>query len=152
VDEPYALLEEDGHEHADPPSLEDFQAQLERSLAALADQGRDVLFDRCPADVLAYLLSHSDADDFEPDERLEEVREAMQSLDLVVLVPIEDPDRIALPAHESPRYRRRVQQQLEHILLDDAYELDLEVLVVSGSVAQRCAQVLERMRATQSPT
>ncbi len=35
VDEPYQLLEEEGHEHADPPSLEDFEAQLERALVSV---------------------------------------------------------------------------------------------------------------------
>lgn len=49
VDEPYALLEEEGYECPEVPALEDFEAQLERSLAALEGGKRDVLFDRCPA-------------------------------------------------------------------------------------------------------
>ena len=35
VDEPYYLLEEDGYEAAEHPTVEDFVAQLERSLVAL---------------------------------------------------------------------------------------------------------------------
>src|ERR1041384_2990821 len=61
VDEPYYLLEEDGYEAAEVPTIEDFEAQLVRSFAALGEPGRDVLFDRCPVDVLAYLLEHEDA-------------------------------------------------------------------------------------------
>src|SRR5690349_11334783 len=77
-DEPYNLLEEEGYEHADPPTREDFEAQLERSLAALEESGQDALFDRCPADVLAYLLMHGDADEDDGrDEWIERVREAM---------------------------------------------------------------------------
>lgn len=39
VDEPYYLLEDEGYELAEQPSLEDFEAQLVRSLAALDDAG-----------------------------------------------------------------------------------------------------------------
>jgi hypothetical protein len=147
LDEPYNLLEEEGYEHSDSPSLEDFQAQLERSLASLESSGRDVLFDRCPADVLAYLLTHDQQDAFEPDEWLERVHEAMQLLDVVVFVPIERPDRIVLPAGEDARYRLRVHRKLEDLLLDDAYDFGTEILVVEGSVEARCASVLKRVRA-----
>ena len=101
VDEPYHLLEAEGHEFADPPSLDDFEAQLQRSLAALDDGDRDALFDRCPVDVLAYLLVHDDAARFDLDDWVERIREAMHTLDLVVFVPIEDTDRIALAPHED---------------------------------------------------
>ncbi|HKU44100.1 MAG TPA: AAA family ATPase [Polyangiales bacterium] len=146
VDEPYYLLEEDGYEHAEPPTLQDFQMQLERSLATLEEGGHDVLFDRCPADVLAYLLTHRDADAFELEEWLDPSREAMQSLDLIVFVPIEEPDRIALPAHEGARLRRRVHEELERMLLDDPYEFGVEVLVVEGELRARRARVLERVK------
>src|SRR4029078_9158465 len=96
VDEPYYLLEEDGYEVAEKPSVEDFEAQLERSLETLAETGANVLYDRCPADILAYLLSHEQADGFDLDAWLERVTGAMRTLDLVVLVPVESPDRIAV--------------------------------------------------------
>ena len=35
VDEPYYLLEEEGYETAEEPSIQDFEAQLERSLSSL---------------------------------------------------------------------------------------------------------------------
>jgi len=46
IGEPYHVLEEDGYEHADPPSREDFEAQLERSLDLLEVHAPNVLFDR----------------------------------------------------------------------------------------------------------
>ena len=150
LQEPYELLEDDGYEHADPPALQDFQAQLERSLSALADAGRDVLFDRCPADVLAYLLVHPDAEAFELEQWLEPAREALQSLDLVVFVPIERPDRIALPEHEDPRYRRAVHDKLEQLLLDDAYDFGTDVLLVHGNLRGRCAQVMAHVTANRA--
>ena len=145
VDEPYYLLEEEGYECSEPPSLEDFVAQLERSLAALEDGGPDALFDRCPADVLAYLLAHEDAAAFEIDDWTDRVRQAMQTLDLVVFVPIEDPDRIALPAHEDRALRLAVHDQLRDLLVEDVLGFPAEVLAVHGDVRSRVEQVLARI-------
>lgn len=145
VDEPYALLEEEGYEHSDPPSLEDFEAQLECSLKALDADERDVLFDRCPVDVLAYLLAHEDSDSFDSEEWLERIGAAMGSLDLVVFVPVEDQDRIAVPSHEDRAYRRNVHRRLQRLLVDDALGLEIEVLVVQGSVQARVDQVMAQV-------
>lgn len=146
VDEPYCELEEQGYEHFDPPALEDFEAQLEQSIASLEGSGRDVLFDRCAADVLAYLLTHEDADEFDLDEHIERVREAMATLDLIVFVPIESPDRIPLPSHEERRFRQRVHKMLEYLLLEDPHDFGVEVLVVEGELRQRLASVMPRVR------
>lgn len=145
VAEPYELLEEDGYECAAPPSLEDFEAQLERSLTALDDAGRDVLFDRCPADLLAYLLAHDDADGFDADAWIDRIRDAMQTLDLVVFVPIEDPDRIALAAHEDRGYRRAVHDELHRLLVEDALDFEVDVVTVDGDLRARVDQVLARV-------
>jgi hypothetical protein len=142
VDEPYHLLEDDGYEFAEQPSLEDFEAQLVRSLAALDDAGRDVLFDRCPVDVLAYLLEHDDATAFDPDDWLDQIRDAVQTLDLVVFVPIEEADRIALAAHEDADQRRAVHDRLRDLLVDDALGSGVEVLTVRGDVRARTDQVM----------
>src|SRR5262249_31349479 len=56
VDEPYHLLEEEGYEFSDPPTLEDWVEQLRRSIEELeGDPSPDLLLDRCPLDLLAYL-------------------------------------------------------------------------------------------------
>jgi hypothetical protein len=142
VDEPYYLLEEEGYECSETPSVEDFEAQLERSLAALEEGEQNVLFDRCPADIFAYLLAHDDADAFEAEEWLDRTREAMQMLDLVVFVPIEERDRIALPSHEDGEYRLAVHEKLHHLLVDDALGFGTEVLTVCGDVPARVDQVM----------
>ena len=49
VEEPYFLLMEEGHEF-------DFELQLERSIELLSGSEPDVIFDRCPVDMLGYLL------------------------------------------------------------------------------------------------
>lgn len=145
VDEPYYLLEEDGVEMAEVPSIVDFEAQLVRSLAALEDAGSDVLFDRCPADVLAYLLEHDDAPSFEAEEWLERIRDAVGTLDLIVFVPIEDVDRIAVARHEDAELRRSVHDRLRALLIDQGLGVDVEVMTVAGDVRARAEQVLARL-------
>ena len=145
VDEPYHLLEEDGYEVAESPSIEDFEAQLERSLEALEEGAEDVLFDRCPADILGYLLTHEDAESFDADDWLDRIRDSMQTLDLVVFVPVEEDDRVALPAHEDREWRLAVHQRLEELIVERGLGLDTEVLVVEGDVRSRVQQVLGRV-------
>lgn len=146
VDEPYHLMEEDGYEFSLPPSLEDFEAQLERSLDELEEERDDVLFDRCPLDFLAYLVLHEDADGFDSDAWMPRVRAAVKTLDFVVFVPVESRDRISLsPGDEGPA-REAVDESLREILLDDSFELGVDALEVDGSVERRARAVLQRIR------
>jgi predicted ATPase len=148
VEEPYYLLEEDGYETAEMPSLEDFEAQLERSILSLQEAGTNVLFDRGPADVLAYLLAHDDAAGFDADGWLERVVKAMRTLDLVIYVPVESPDRIAVPAHDHRDLRMAVHDTLEDLLLEDRYGFEVAVLRVHGDLQNRTQQVWRRIKAT----
>ncbi len=132
VPEPYYLLEEEGHEFPEMPSLEDFEAMLERSLQSLAQTGKNVIFDRCPLDILAYLLTHEDTDGFELEDWLPRIRESVATLDRVVFVPIEEPDRVAVPRSQA-ELRATVDGVLSDLLVDDAYGLELEVMTVRGS-------------------
>jgi predicted ATPase len=144
VDEPYHLLEEDGYEAGDPPSVEDFVAQLERSVAELeapAGPRRDVLFDRCPVDVLAYLAEHPDGDAFEPDDWVERARDALDTLELIVFVPIEDNGL----RYEDADYRRAVDERVRRMLIDEEIAGDVEVMTVSGDEQARAEQVLRRI-------
>lgn len=143
VDEPYHLMEEDGHEFSYPPSLEDFEAQLERSIEELSREGDDILFDRCPLDILAYLALHEDGDGFDLDAWMPRVRAAVETLDLAVFVPIEPRDRIALsPSDGEGPAREAVDEKLREILLDDSFELGVEALEVKGETERRARTVL----------
>lgn len=139
VEEPYLLLEGDGYEFGWPPSAEDFEAQLDRSVTEIETAGEHVPFDRCPADLLAYL--HVLGHDIRP--AVERSREAMDRLNLVVFVPIEEPDRIAVAPHEDRDQRRAVDEVLHQLLLDD--ELVEDILIVQGDVPKRVAQVTARI-------
>jgi hypothetical protein len=71
----------------------------------------------------------------------------MQTLDLVVFVPVEDDDRIPLPSHEDGEYRLAVHQKLHELLVEDALGFDANVLTVRGDVRARVRQVLARIEA-----
>ena len=58
ADEPYYLLEEEGHELGFPPSLEDYRALLECSVRSLSSPlPPGIVFDRTPLDYLAYMAT-----------------------------------------------------------------------------------------------
>ncbi|MCP3144046.1 AAA family ATPase [Pyxidicoccus xibeiensis] len=145
VDEPYLLLEEEGYEFAHPPSMEDFVEQLRCALALADEEGTDLLLDRCPVDFLGYLLAHPDAESFELEEWMDRVRSAVQRLDLIVFVPIEEPDRIRLPRSEDADMRSEVDARLKWLLLEDPYQLGVEVLTVEGRRPERVEQVLRQV-------
>jgi predicted ATPase len=150
VDEPYYLLEDEGYEASATPSVDDFGLQLERSLVAVEEGEQNVLFDRCPADILAYLLTHEDASAFAVDDWLERTQAAMQTLDLIVFVPVEDRDRIALPSHEDRAYRLAVHERLHQLLVEDALGFEAEVLTVHGDIQERVDQVMARIHERDS--
>ena len=145
VEEPYEVLAEEGYEFRDPPSLEDFEAQLERSLASLREAGDDALFDRGPVDFLAYLSVHEDADALDLERWLPRVRAAVRTLDLIILIPVETPDRIALAPEEDRAWRTAVDESLKEIWLDDPFDLEVEVLEVEGDLGRRAQLVLAQL-------
>lgn len=149
--EPYYLLQEEGAAFADPPAIEDFELQLERSLENMDERAPNVIFDRCPADILGYLLVHADADAFDLDAWLPRIRTAMGSLDLVVFVPVETPDRMVLPLSEDAAYRRRVDEMLKKIILEDSFGFGTDVLEVAGDLPSRVDQVISYIRRQPSP-
>ena len=142
VDEPYYLLEEEGHEVAEMPSLEDFELQLERSIECIVDSKDNQIFDRCPADILAYLITHRDSDGFNIEPWLPRVRNAMERLDLIVFVPVEDPDRVILSESEEDELRQRVDEELRDIVLEDRWDFGVETMEVAGTTRERARQVL----------
>ncbi len=146
VEEPYVQLEEEGHEFAHPPSFDDFVTQLERSLELMFDRRPNLLFDRSPVDFVGYLAAHPDGAGFELDDWLEQIRAATSGLDLLVFVPIEDPDRIKVDRGEDLDFRAAVDAKLKEILLDEPLDLGVAVLVVEGKRRERLAQVLERVK------
>jgi hypothetical protein len=142
VAEPYAQLEDEGHVFPEMPSLEDFEQQLQRSIECINENTADCLFDRCPLDLLAYLITHEESDRFVLDQVFDDVDRALRQIDLVVFVPIETPDRVGIGASEDADLRQRVDQELRDITLADRWGLGVEAIEVTGSLRERAAQVL----------
>lgn len=144
VQEPYLVLEEHGYEFSHPPSMEDFEQQLEFSVNSILESQNNTLFDRCPLDCLAYALAFGDVD---IDSWTQKMESAIPMLDLIVFLPIEDRDRIPVPASEDLELREKVDENLQDILLNDALGIlkDVEVLEVIGSVEKRAKMVQAKL-------
>ena len=145
IDEPYRQLEDEGEEFAERPAADDFERQLERAITCLEESGANSLFDRCPADLLAYLESVDDADAVDLQGWLDRARPAMATLDLVVFVGIEHPDRIDPGGLHFRRLRRDVDDALRDIVLDDRWSFGVPAIEVTGSTDDRVAQVLRHL-------
>jgi hypothetical protein len=149
VGEPYHDMVEDGYPFCHPPSFEDFEAQLEHSIASLGGGEPDVIFDRCPVDLVGYLLTHDDGERFDAEAWLPKVRAAVRTLDLVVFVAIEAVDRIVLQSSDDDeRSREKVDEELRRLWMDDPFGLAVEVLEVEGPAHRRLEAVIERIRSS----
>jgi hypothetical protein len=147
--EPYAvLLEVYGEDFAESPTLDDFERQLRYQLEVLGRYSRDdnVIFERCPADFLAYMLALS-GDRSHLDRWIDAVGEALEQLDLIVFLPLDEGAPIDVAGDEDLVLRDDVDGLLRDIFLEG--ELDLlagsapAVVEARGSLSQRLA-VLER--------
>ncbi|MGW0176743.1 AAA family ATPase [Rhodococcus sp. NPDC003322] len=146
VDEPYVLLEDDGHEFEFPPSSGDYRKQLRCSLRLLQTPATCVVFDRTPLDFLAYLAASGV--DLEAEVDLPAVRAAMAGLDLLVVVPIIAEAEQMLPPAEMPALRRAVDDALSDLVYADPLQLcgSLRVVELSGRLTGRVETVLAALR------
>lgn len=144
VPEPYYLLEEDGYEFAEMPSIDDFERQLERSFQCIEESQPDTVFERCPLDLLGYLIAHRDAEAFRLNDWLPRVRVSVAKLDLIAFVPVEEPDRVAVPRSQA-RLRAEVDAGLREIIVDDVYGLEIDVITVQGTPGARLHQVVAHL-------
>ena len=141
IDEPYLLLEEEGYEFWDPPSLEDFEQQFKRSITAIEESQDNTIFDRGPLDCLAYALVIAEDSSLEEsidvEDLIQMMEAALQLLDLIVFVPVES--RIPVPASEDLKLRRNVDKKLQEILLEDSLGIldGMEIIEVVGKLEKR---------------
>ncbi|NNE98439.1 MAG: ATP-binding protein [Pyrinomonadaceae bacterium] len=142
-DEPYHQLVEAGHLFSDPPSGEDFLVQLETSLEQIQNCRDDhVIFDRCPLDLFAYLRVTLDSIEVEFDKLTHKIAHAMQRIDLVVFVPVEEPKRIVLDNNGLDELRTKVASELNELVFEDPWNLECQIVSVSGPQQDRKNQVL----------
>jgi hypothetical protein len=142
-------MAEQGVRFSNEPSIDDLAAQLEYSVGTILDAASepDMIFDRCPLDLIAYLevLGESEDVDWTPSGKLlAKIEAALATLDLIVWLPLTRPDEIATRI-ERPDLRRAVDARLAEILRDDLLGL-LEhgprVIEITGPRGARVALLI----------
>lgn len=133
--EPYYQLESSGYEFSENPNAEDFIAQFNYSAKLISQSGKNVLFDRCVIDILAYLHV------LDPHRNIQFLFEKAQTIiaeiDFFVFVAIEEPDLI--PGYQTDRPKLR--SQVNDLLHDWIEDFGIEVIEVSGTLSNRRDQV-----------
>ncbi|MCH9630440.1 MAG: hypothetical protein S4CHLAM37_04400 [Chlamydiia bacterium] len=148
IDEPYYLLEEDGYVFPEPPTVEDFEQQMIRSVKTINESSENTIFDRCPLDPLAYALAMENTSPLEEpvdtNYWIDRMEDAMELIDLLVFVPIEDKDRILVPSSQDLKLRRYVDEKLYEFIVEDSLGIlgDIEIIEVSGSIENRVKMLL----------
>lgn len=150
VEEPYYLLEEEGYECPHPPSVEDFEEQMKRSVLAIKESKKNTIFDRCPLDCLAYAMTIAEISPLEDEVDIEIWTEMMQEaialLDLIVYVPIEK--RVLVPEDQDFELRDGMDATLQELILEDSLEIldGIEIIEVTGSLENRAKIVLSHLK------
>ncbi|MHA3788669.1 ATP/GTP-binding protein [Flavobacterium hauense] len=139
IAEPYYELEELGYEFSETPNADDFAEQLKYSIKQIAASGDNVIFDRCPVDIMAYLEALDGIQYI--NSMYDKAENAMEEIDLIVFVPIEQPDVIAHQKSDYPELRDAVNE----ILKDSVHDFGINVLEVKGTLSQRVSQVLAKI-------
>jgi len=129
--EPYEWLQElYGEVSAEEPTVDDFYRQLELSVDRLRRYGPDanVIAERSPLDFLAYLQATIDLGRAGRDCALiasaaELAATGLAHVDLVVLLPLNDTDRIVAPESEDLDLRDAMNERLLDIVEADPYSL-----------------------------
>jgi predicted ATPase len=139
--EPYTVLvEEPGEEFSAEPCVEDFLRQLQFNVERLTQhtRGTKVIYERCPIDFLAYIecLIHNDTN------LVSRVSEAMQHLDLIVYLPIDN--AIEVDEDEFPKLRKAVDRRLSVIYRED--EFSVSVIEATGPTQNRLRIVEAAMK------
>ena len=139
--EAYYELEEAGTVFSEIPVTDDFVVQLDYSITQVTTPGDHVIFDRCPIDMLAYVMASSESENFDFPSMYQRVQDAMNEIDLLIFVRIEEPDRVACRESDLPELRLQVNELLSDLIWD----FNIDVIEVSGSVTERRNQVLEHL-------
>ena len=153
ADEPYYLLEEQGHAFGFPPSLEDYRALLARSVRSLTSPPLlpRVVFDRTSLDYLAYMAATGA--DPSGEAGAAALRPAFASLDLLVITLITPETERVLPAAEMPGLRAEMNDALLELVYDDPLNAwgDIPVLELSGPLDGRLDMVLAALGQSRRP-
>lgn len=138
--EPYLQLEEEGYEFSEIPTIDDYIEQFNFSIEQISDSKKDVIFDRCPLDLLAYIYAKSKTKNIAA--LYQEMEETISEIDLLIFVPIETPDLILCQKSDLPKLRYEVND----ILQDWIGDFSNQILEVNGTLENRKKQVLSKIK------
>jgi AAA domain len=152
--DPFELLDDD----LDPAGAASFVAQLEVAAERLVvlPQGADVVAERGPVDLLAYLAALSDLGRPSAGPVLlgrlrASTAAAMTHVDLLVVLPLDPGAGIRVPEDEDPELRDAMDVRLLDLVDDDEIVGPATTVVeVAGGPEERLAQALAVLRATRS--
>ena len=137
--EPYLQLEETGYLFSEIPTKDDYIEQFNYSVKQIKESGNNVIFDRCPFDLLAYIYAKSKIKDIQT--RYDEMTNAMSQIDILIFVPIETPDLIICQESDLPNLRYEVNNILQNWIGD----LNTEILEVNGTLENRKKQIMKKV-------
>jgi hypothetical protein len=128
--EPYYKLQDEATmELSLEPSLDSLLEQLDYSIEQLNTHAneRNIIFDRCPIDFIAYAMCTVDQDtvdinDGEISERFADVKVVLNNLDLIVFLPITK-EHIIEYTEENPAYRKAADKCFKKIYRDDICDI-----------------------------
>lgn len=138
--EPYYELEERGYVFSEIPVVDDYLVQLEYSIRQITTSGDHAVFDRCPLDLLAYIQATDESGSFQ--SLFHKVQDVMTEIDLLVFVPIEEPDVIQCPDSALPELRDQVNDILSELINDS----DINTIEVNGTISERMDQIKHKIR------
>ena len=137
--EPYYALEESGYEFSAVPDIDDFITQFNYAVAQWQGSEDKVILDRTPIDLLAYIYA------LDPTANIPSYYETAQSVvaatDLLVFVPVEEPDRIPFAPSDLPELRL----QVDEILNDWVWDFGITTIEVKGTLQNRIDQVMDKV-------
>jgi len=139
IPEPYYELEEKGYIFSDIPNFDEFISQFEHSTKQISSNDNNVIFDRCPIDILAYIYTIDKTENIE--SLYHKAQNIMKEIGLLVFVPVEEPDLIICPESDLPELRCQVNE----IPNDWIWDFEIKTMEVSGTLLNRRNQVIHKI-------
>ena len=125
----YNLQDEKEMELSLEPSLDSLLEQLDYSIEQLNQTAneKNVIFDRCPIDFIAYSMidfeqDSMDINDSEVSERFYEIKVALNTLDLILFLPLTKENSIEY-TEENPAYRKAADKFFKKIYRDEVCDI-----------------------------
>lgn len=137
--EPYHELVELGYEFSEQPNVSDFLEQLDYSIKQISTSDRNVIFDRCPIDFLAYIQAIDGPGNIQ--SIYNKVESILSELDLLVFVPVEEPDLTMDDTSDFQELRDNVNE----IIADWIGDFGVDVIEVRGTLLNRRDQILSKI-------